>query len=95
MTIADIRLALRLTVTDYDAELTDLAAAGMADLGMAGITGTTDLASLDAVTAMAVKTYVCLHFGQPDNYDQLERSYEQQKKQLKMATGHTDWGSAV
>ena len=94
MTIADIRLALRLTVEDYDAELLRLAAAGMADLTMAGITGATALDGLDAVTGMAVLTYIRMHFGQPEDYDRLARSYEAQKMQLKLATGHTDWGDA-
>lgn len=93
MTIEDIRLALRITVEDYDAELTALAEAGMADLGMAGISGADSLADLDAVTAQAVKTYVRLHFGQPDDYERLERSYNIQKSQLMHATGHTDWGN--
>jgi acyl CoA:acetate/3-ketoacid CoA transferase alpha subunit len=92
MTIGDLRKALRITVTDYDDELTALAEAGLQDLAMAGITGTDDLGSLDAVTAQAVKTYVRLHFGRPEDYERLERSYSIQKAQLKTATGHTDWG---
>ena len=92
MTIEDIRLALRLTVEDYDPELLDLAAAGMADLTMAGVTGATALADLDKLTAQAVKTYIRAHFGQPDNYDKLKASYDEQKAQLMHATGHTDWG---
>ena len=95
MTIEDIRLALRITVEDYDAELTALAEAGLADLAMAGITGTETLADLDAVTAQAVKTYCRQHFGQPDDYERLERAYNIQKAQLMHATGHTDWGEAT
>lgn len=92
MTIADLRTTLRITVTDYDAELLALADAALQDLAMAGITGTEDLNSLDAVTAQAVRTYVRMHFGQPADYERLERSYSVQKAQLMSATGHTDWG---
>lgn len=94
MTMQELRAALRLTVEDYDLELSALAQAGMADLGMAGITGCERLEDLDPVTAQAVKTYVRMNFGSPDDYDRLARSYETQKAQLKLASGHTDWGDA-
>lgn len=92
MTIGDLRKALRITVTDYDDELTALAEAGMQDLAMAGITGADSMDSLDAVTAQAVKTYVRMNFGRPEDYERLERAFAIQKSQLKTATGHTDWG---
>ena len=36
----------------------------------------------DALLVTAIKTYVRIHFGQPDDYDNLVRSYDMQKKQL-------------
>lgn len=93
MTLADIRLALRITETAYDSELEALAEAGMEDLRLAGVL-VPGMGSLDAITAQAVKTYVRLHFGQPADYDRLARSYDTQKAQLMSATGHTDWGGA-
>lgn len=94
MTISDLRLTLRLTVEDYDAELQALAESALADLAMAGVTSaSTDLASLTNPSVIqAVKTYVRMSFGSPDDYDRLQRSYETQKGQLMHATGHTDWG---
>lgn len=94
MTAEDLRLTLRLTTKDFDLELLAIAQAGMADLRMAGITGTDSLADLDDITAQAVKTYVRMNFGKvpPDEFDRLERSYNTQKGQLMKATGHTDWG---
>ena len=39
----------------------------------------------------AVCTYCAFMFGNVDNADQLKRVYDEQKAQLSMHTGHTDW----
>lgn len=83
------KLALRLTTDAYDEEITDLLAAAALDLGIAGV----ELPSeLDALCQRAVLTYVRLHFGTPEDYDRLKASYDEQKAQLRTATGYTDWG---
>lgn len=88
MTLADVRLALRITTDAFDKELSDLMSAAEMDLGIAGVTNTsTD----DPLVRRAVITYVKLHFGQPDDYDRLKKSYDEQKAQLQTATGYTDW----
>lgn len=94
MTLSEIRLALRITVGDYDTELEALAAAALADLSIAGIVSAdTTLAALtDPLVGQAVKTYIRAHFGSPADYDRLAQSYGVQKAQLMHATGHTDWG---
>jgi hypothetical protein len=33
-----------------------------------------------------------MNFGNPDNYDKLKSSYDEQKAQLSMTEGYTDWG---
>ena len=33
-----------------------------------------------------------LNFGEPEDYDRMKKSYDEQKAQLSMATGYTDWG---
>ena len=96
--IDDVRLALRITTTAYDAELTDLINAGKADLGVAGVRlDETDPPTdplTDPLIKKAVVTYVKLHFGSPSDFDKLERTYKEQKAQLATCTGYTDWGSA-
>lgn len=86
--INSIKLALRITTDAFNAELTDLYNAALLDLGIAGVTND-DIN--DPLILRAVITYVKLHFGQPDDYDRLKRSYDEQKAQLSTATGYTTW----
>lgn len=83
-----VKLALRIVTTAYDSQLTQLIAAAKLDLGIAGVVLPTEL---DELCEIAITTYVQLHFGEPDNYDRLQVSYDLQKAQLSMATGYTEW----
>ena len=83
------KLALRIKTTDFDTQINDLIDAAKQDLGIAGVVSATEL---DSITRTAVITYVQMHFGQPDDYDKLKASYDEQKAQLSTATGHTNWG---
>lgn len=83
-----VRLALRITTTAFDEELSDLIEAGLADLGVAGVTEDDDT---DPLIRRAVITYVRMHFGEPDEYDRLKKAYDEQKAQLSTCTGYTDW----
>lgn len=87
-----IKLALRITTDAFNAELTDLYNAALLDLGIAGVTND-DIN--DPLILRAVITYCKLHFGQPDDYDRLKRSYDEQKAQLATATGYTTWTEAT
>lgn len=89
--LASVKLALRVTTNAFDSELNDLIEAAQADLGIAGITNTD---TADALIRRAVTTYCRMHFGQPDDYDRLKKSYDEQKAQLSMATGYTRWKRA-
>ena len=91
VTLERARLALRLTVTDYDPELLDLIRAAKMDLGIAGVEIP---AEQDALVTRAVITYCKLHFFSlaDGEYDRLKKSYDEQKAQLATATGYTDWG---
>ena len=87
-----VKLALRITTNAFDDELTDLIEAAKIDLGIAGVDVpvTTDQAA-DVIVNKAIITYCKLNFGEPDQYDRLKASYDEQKAQLSMATGYTTW----
>lgn len=93
-TLEKIRLALRLTTTLFDNEIADLAEAAIKDLGIAGVNGE-NAALTDPLVLQAVITYCKMHFGEPDEYDRLKASYDEQKAQLSMATTYTIWASEV
>lgn len=84
-----VKRALRITGSQFDEELSDLIDAASLDLGIAGVIvpGETD-----PLIIRAVITYCRTNFGQPPNYEQLKKSYDEQKAQLSMADGYTDWG---
>ena len=86
--LAAVKLALRVTTTAFDTEIQDLIDAALLDLGVAGVTNDD---TTDALVRRAVWTYCRLHFGQPDDYDRLKASYDEQKAQMGMATGWTTW----
>lgn len=81
-----VKLALRVTTNAFDTELTDLINAAVADLGIVGVT--TVSTTTDALLIRAITTYCKVHFGEPDEYDRLKASYDEQKAQLISATGY-------
>lgn len=86
--IAAAKLARRMTTTEYDSQVTMLLNAALLDMGVAGVEVPEQL---DALVSQAAITYFLLHFGEPGDRDFLQRSYDEQKAQLSMATGYTDW----
>ena len=89
--LEQVKLALRISTTAYDTELTYLIEAARLDLGVAGVVLPD---GLDALVQRAIITYCKMSFGLPEDYDRLKRSYDEQKAQLSTATGYTDWGDA-
>ena len=83
-----VKLALRITTDAFDTELSDLIEAGMIDLTQAGIV---NMDTSDPMIRRAVITFCRLNFGQPDDFDRLKKSYDEQKAQMGMATGYTVW----
>lgn len=85
-----VKLALRITTDAFNTELNDLIEAALLDLGLAGV-NSFESTTTDPLIIRAVITYCKLHFGEPDEYDRLKASYDEQKAQLGMSTGYTDW----
>lgn len=86
-----VKLALRISTTAFDIEIQDLIAAAKTDLEIAGVKLPDPL---DAVCERAIVTYCKLNFGEMDRvemYQRLKDSYDEQKAQLSMATGYTEW----
>lgn len=89
-----VRVACRVTTTVYDDELTDLIKAGMKDLGITDI----DSALLTETNTVpliqrAVITYCKMNFGylEVEQYQKFKASYDEQKAQLLMSSGYTNW----
>ena len=87
-TLAAVKLALRVKTDAFDNEISGLIDAALLDMGIAGVSNDN---TADALILRAVVTYCRLNFGQPDDYDRLKASYDEQKAQLGMATGYTAW----
>lgn len=83
-----VKLALRIKTDAFDEEIQDLIDAALADLGIAGVI--TELGD-DPLITRAVITYCKANFGSSDEYDRLKASYDEQKAQLRSASGYTDW----
>lgn len=82
-----VKLALRITTDAFDFELNDLIQAALLDLGIAGV----ESEEVTPLVLRAIITYCKCNFGQPDDYDRLKASYDEQKAQMSMATGYTTW----
>lgn len=86
--LANCKTAMRITTDAYDDEITSYINAAELDLGIAGVTYET----VDDLVQKAIITYVRMSFGNPPNYDRLKAAYDEQKAQLQVATGYTEWG---
>lgn len=86
------KVALRVTTNAFDDEITDLINAALADLGIVDIKPELLTASDPLpLVQRAVMTYCRLHFGEPDDYERLKESYDEQKSQLLMNSAYTEW----
>lgn len=84
--LARVKLSLRVTTTAFDTELTDLISAACADLGIVGVEALDT--TTDPLLIRAIKTFCRANFGQPEDYDRLKKSYDEQKAQLISCTGY-------
>lgn len=78
----DVKLALRISNTAYDAEITDLIAQAKADLKLCGLIDA-KIVDTDALIKRAIVTYAKANFGW-DNPDtvRLQQSYEMIRNHL-------------
>lgn len=88
--LAKVKIALGIVVNAYDAELTSLIEAAKLDMGIAGVVLPDNL---DALCERAIITYCKFQFSAltDGEYDRTKASYDEQKGQLKIASGYTDW----
>lgn len=94
-----VKLALLITSDDFDTELNDLIGAAFIDLNIGDVSEdvtileTTDSAIIRAVCTYCGYQWEIMH-GSLNRSEAYKRSYDEQKAQLSMATGYTNWGDA-
>lgn len=87
-----VKIALRVTSSEYDAELLMHISAALDDLGLTDISKEfLKATTTDALICQAVITYCAFHFGNPEDPERLKTSYDEQKAQLLMSSQYTDW----
>lgn len=86
-----VKVALRIVDDAFNDEIMGLIDAALLDLGITDIRQDV-LENPDALVSQAIITYCKLHFGEPDEYERLEKSYWEQKAQLLMSSKYTNWG---
>ena len=84
------KLSARITTPAFDNQIMSLLNAAFIDMGIAGVEIPE---KCDDIVRLAAITFFMLHFGEPDDYDRLKASYDEQKGQLATATGYTDWSA--
>lgn len=90
--LAEVKLALRVTTTDFDTEIQSLIDAAVADLILAGVTPEKAQSTTDPLIKRAVVTYCKAHFGydNPDA-DRLMEAYNLLKQHLTLAEDYNSY----
>ena len=86
--IKKAKMARRIKTAEFDEQINDILDAALVDLGIAGVVVPPQSA---VIVEQAQITYFLLRFGEPDEYDRLKASYDEQKAQLATHTGFTTW----
>lgn len=92
-TLQKAKLVLRILTDDFDEEIQDLINAATLDLGVAGVSNVDEA---DPLIIRAIMTFVKMNFGinygaGNSDYDNLKKSYDEQKMQLALTTNYTNW----
>jgi hypothetical protein len=91
MIVDDVKVALRVASTAYDSEISNLILSALADLNIAGVNTPADAETATPLLKTAIITYCKCNFGTRENYEQLKKSYDEQKSQLKTNSTYHDW----
>lgn len=83
-----VKLARRIKTNAFDSQIEGLLDSWQIDMKVAGVEIPE---TLTPILETAAITYVALNFGDPDDYDRLKKSYDEQKGQLSTFTDYTDW----
>lgn len=89
MLIDKVKKARRIMTDAFDDQIGDLLESGLCDLAITGANIYVErdennaIVDADPLIREALITYVALHFGEPDDYDRLARSYTEQKAQVR------------
>lgn len=86
-----VKLALRVTSNAFDSEIQLLIDSCLSEMASLGITNAT-AQSTDPQIKETVIAYCKWKFGDADNKAEWESIYHIKLKQLKTATGYTNWG---
>ena len=82
-----VKLALAITVNDFDDEIQDLILAALYDLMSNGVMALEK--QTDPLVVQAVKTYCRAHFHSPADYDKLLAAYEEMKGHMMQCSLYT------
>ena len=90
--LAEVKLALRVTTTDFDTEIQSLIDAAVADLTLAGVAAEKAQSTTDPLIKRAVVTYCKAHFGyeEPAQAELFMKSYNALKSHLALSQEYTE-----
>lgn len=92
-----VKLALLISTTDFDAELTELITAAVLDLNIAGVDNETVVTTepTNALVSRAIISFCAYNFelmhGEETRSEKFKKVYDEQKAQMSMATNYTTW----
>jgi hypothetical protein len=86
----DVKIALRVSHTALDTEISDLIAAARQDLLLSGVLSTKTNSNTDPLVKRVIVTYVKAHFGfDNSDHERLVMAYEKLKAHLTLAGDYT------
>lgn len=86
-----VKKSMRISTDAFDDQLADLIEAAKLDLKIAGV-DVDNVPEDNNLLKVAIATYCAHRFGNCRDYDRVKASYDEQKAQLRTASGYTDWG---